>query len=135
MIRPAVLADVPDLVAAFVAHQRSMGCDWEIDEAVLATTFAHAVAAPEFLCLTGDGCLLLAVSFISPLGAGLLAQELCLSALPQNRDELIGMYEDWARSRGCRKSALSCDRRHAAFARLYGRSGYAIAESTFSKVL
>ena len=135
MIRPAVLADIPDLVAAFEAHQRNMGCDWEVDTKVLARTFMTAIPSPDWLCLTGDGCLLLAASFDSPLGAGRLAQELCMSASAGNLDALIDLYEAWAREKFCRRSSLSCDRRHAAFGRLYGRHGYALGESTFVKVL
>lgn len=135
MIREATLADIPDLVEAFVAHHEGMGCDWPVDAAVLARTFARAVASPDWLCLTGDGCLLLAVSFDSPLGAGRLAQELCVSASKGNLDIVVGAYEGWARARGCRAISLGCEQRHETFARLYGRRGYARAETTFSKVL
>lgn len=135
MIRPAVVADVSNLVAAFKAHHRGMGVDWPVDTAVLAATFRRAIAEPDWLCLTGEGCLLLAVSFDSPLGAGRLAQELCVSASAGNLDAVIKLYEDWARSRGCRRASLGCEQRHATFARLYGRRGYALAESNFMKVL
>lgn len=135
VIRPAVLDDITDLVAAFEAHHSSMGCAWVVDRAVLSRTFAQAIASPDWLCLTGDGCLMLAVVFESPLGAGRLAQELCVSAGRGRFDALLDLYEDWARAKGCQRVALGCEQRHATFARLYGRRGYALAESTFMKVL
>lgn len=135
MIRRAFFSDVPDLVALFEQQHQEMGCAWSINKTKLAETFAHAIGSPDWLCLTGDGCLLLAACFESPVGAGKLAQEIAYSATPSDSDEVIRLYEQWARAKGCRSASLSCERKHNAFARLYGRRGYSIAETTFSKVL
>lgn len=135
MIRPATPKDIPALVDLFQKQHAEMGCSWSIDASTLAGTFSQAITAPDWLCLTGDGCLLLAACFESPLGAGRIAQELCFCVTPGNLDGLLRFYEDWARSRGCRTASVACEQRHQAFARLYGRHGYALAESTFSKVL
>lgn len=135
MIRCAALADIPGLVTLFEQNHREMGCDWKIDKARLAETFALAINSSDWLCLTGDGCLFLAACFENPLGAGKLAQELAFAAIPRRTDEIIQRYERWAKARGCVKASLSCERKHDVFARLYGRRGYAIAETTFNKVL
>ncbi|MFK4507213.1 hypothetical protein [Bradyrhizobium daqingense] len=135
MIRPAELEDVPRLIALFKEHHASMGCSWTVDVAQLTRTLTHAVSSPEWLCLTGHGCLFLAVSFESPLGAGRLAQELCFCAPPRRMAELIDRYEQWARSKGCRAASLACEQRFATFERLYRRYGYRSAELTTQKEL
>jgi hypothetical protein len=133
VIRLAKIEDVPELVRLFVSNHERMKCAWSVDTARLAETFRRAIISPDSLCFTGDECLLLAVCFDSPLGAGKLAQELCISASPGNLDALIALYEQWARSKGCRAVSLGCEQRHSAFARLYGARGYRTAETTFSK--
>ena len=135
MIRPAEPEDVPRLVELFKEHHASMGCSWTVDAARLSRTLAHAVNSPDWLCLTDDGCLFLAVSFESPLGAGRLAQELCFAAPPGLMAELIDRYEEWARSKGCRAASLACEQRFTTFERLYRRYGYSPAELTTSKEL
>lgn len=136
MIRPATGADIPDMLALFRQHHAAMGCDWPIDVAQLQSTFATAIAAPaQWLVLTGDGCLLLAMWFDNPLGAGRLAMEFCFCAPTRRREELIDRYERWARDMGCRKSSLSITRQFAAFARLFRGRGYVPDEMTLSRVL
>lgn len=136
MIRAALPADVPGMVALFRAQHAAMNCAWRLDADVLAGTFYAAIAAPaSWLCLTGDACLLLASCFESPVGAGRLAAELALCASPRRFDELVDLYEDWARAKGCREASLSCVHRFPAFARLYRRRGYRPAEMTMSRVL
>lgn len=135
-IRPASATDIPVMIALFQHHHAEMGCDWSIDVARLDNTFRQAISNPSsWLCLTGDGCLLLAMCFENPLGAGRLAMELCFCTPPNRRDELIDRYEVWARENGCRKSSLSFTRRFAAFTRLFRRRGYFLDEMTMSKVL
>jgi hypothetical protein len=130
------LDDVDAFLALFERHHAAMGCDWTIDKKILRRTVLEAMRSPEnWLCLFGDDCLMLAVCFESPLGAGMLAQELCFCASKGNRDAVIRMYDDWAKSKGCRTCSLSCIERWEVFERLYRRHGYALAETTFSKVL
>ena len=136
MIRAATAADIPDMLDLFRRHHAAMGCDWTIDAEHLAATFTVAIASPaQWLVLTGDGCLLLAIWFDNPLGAGRLAMEFCFCAPTPRREELIERYEQWARDMGCRKSSLSITRQFAAFARLFRRRGYVSDEMTLSKVL
>lgn len=135
MIHPATLDDIPVLIAMFEKRHQEMNCKWEINVAILSVTFNLAVSSEEWLCLIDDDIMMLAVSFISPLGAGMLAQELCMCATPGTLNAILDAYEEWARTRGCRITALGCEQRHETFARLYGRRGYSKAESTFSKVL
>jgi hypothetical protein len=136
MIRSATTADIPQMIALFRRHHTEMGCDWSIDVDRLENTFRQAIASPEqWLCLTGDGCLLLATCFDNPLGAGRLAMEFCFCAPPRKLDELMDRYEAWAREKGCRKSSLSFIKRFAAFTRLFRRRGYFPDEMTMSKVL
>jgi GNAT superfamily N-acetyltransferase len=136
MIRPATKADIPSMVALFKAQHAAMGCDWSVDEERLCNTFSIAIASPaQWLCLTGDDCLLLAMWFENPLGAGRLAMEFCFCAPPRAMAELISQYEEWARKMGCRAASLSCERRFAAFERLYRKYGYFPAEMTMSKAL
>lgn len=124
------------MLELFGMHHAAMGCDWPIDAAQLQSTFAAAIASPaQWLCLTGDDCLLLAMWFENPLGAGRLAMEFCFCAPPGRRDELIGAYEQWARDKGCRKASLSFTRSFPAFVRMFRRRGYAPDEMTLSKVL
>lgn len=135
MIRRAAPNDVPYLVSLFKKHHAEMGCSWRINTGTLGRTFSRAIVSPDWLCLVDDGCLLLAAAFESPLGAGKLAQELCFCATPGKFEALLLIYENWARSKGCRTASLACEQRFAAFARLYGRHGYTQAEATFSKAL
>ena len=135
-IRPAVVSDIPHLVALFAEQHRSMGCSWSIDTARLSLTFAHAIASPaSWLCLAGDDCLLLAGCFESPLGAGKIAQELCFCVKPGSLSAILKQYENWARAKGCRAASLSCEQRFSTFERLYRRYGYSPVEMTTSKVL
>ena len=136
MIRQAVSDDLTNMLLLFKKQHASMGCDWEIKTAVLFDTFSKAIKSPEnWLVLFGDECLLLAACFESPVGAGMVAQEICFCASPGNRDRVLSMYHEWARSKGCRTSSLSCVERPEVFARLYRKHGYALAETTFAKVL
>lgn len=136
MIRPAISADIASMVTLFKAQHAAMGCDWSIDVARLENTFRQAIASPaQWLCLTGEGCLLLAMWFENPLGAGRLAMEFCFCAPPRQMGALIDQYEQWAREHGCRTASLSCERRFATFDRLYRRFGYSLAEMTMSKAL
>jgi hypothetical protein len=135
-IRPAVHDDIPHLVALFVKQHEAMGCSWRVDTRRLALTLASAIATPDsWLCLTGDGCLMLAACFESPLGAGKVAQELCFCVPPGKIEVVLKRYEDWARAKGCRSVSLACEQRFATFERLYRRHGYSIAEMTTSKDL
>lgn len=133
MIRPARMSDVPSLAEMFRQHHASMGCSWVIDIAQLERTLSHAVASPDWLCLTDEGCLFLAVCFESPLGAGKLAQELCFCAGRGKLDAVIERYEEWARSKGCRAISLACEQRFSTFERLYRKYGYRPAELTTMK--
>lgn len=136
MIREASRADIPGMIALFRRHHAAMGCDWPVDVDQLASTFAVAIDAPaQWLCLVGDDCLLLAMWFDNPLGAGRLAMEFCFCAPPGRRDELIGRYEHWARGKGCRKVSLSFTQRFPAFIRMFRGRGYVPDEMTLSKVL
>ena len=135
-IRPAVHADIADLVELFAAHHREMGCSWSVNRDRLGATIASAIASPDtWICLAGDGCFLLAACFESPLGAGRLAQELCFCAPPRRLADVINLYEEWARSKHCRAVSLSCEQRFGTFDRLFRRYGYTTAEMTAKKEL
>jgi hypothetical protein len=135
MIRLATRDDMPALLAALRDHHEEHVFAWRFDPALMSLTLTRAIDAPDWLALTGGG-LLLAQAFDSPLGAGRLAVEHVVRAdLPGAFDEIVAAYEAWARAQGCLQTALGCIERHDAFARLYARHGYALAESVFVKAL
>lgn len=136
MIRAAVRDDIPALVSLAKRHHEEHAFPFRFDAARLSVTFATAIERPDWLCLTGDGAVLLAVSFESPLGAGRLATEWLLRAAnADDRRALIVRYEQWARDMGCASISLACTERPETFGRLFRRHGFAFAEATFSKRL
>ena len=136
MIRPAVASDISQLLLLLKHHHQEYGFAWPFDPVRLSMTLSSAMASPMQLLLIGDCCMVFASCLDSPLGAGRLAIEHIIRCeLPGHFDNLLDAYETWARSKGCRESSLSCTDRHSTFARLYGRRGYQLAETTFSKAL
>jgi hypothetical protein len=137
MIRKATQSDVANLVGLLKKFHKERKFEWAFNPALLSITFSSAILSPEnWICLTGEGCLLLATCFVSPLGAGKLAVEYYLCAeKPGQFELLLEAYETWARSKSCDLISLGCTERFPAFQRLYGRYGYQPAEMTMSKVL
>lgn len=136
MIRVAARADIPAMLELLKLHHAEHDFGWPFDPVRLSMTLAHAIEADDWLALTGEGALLLASRYESPMGAGRLAVEhIVRAALPGQFRELLAAYEDWARGQGCTSVSLGCVRRHNSFARLYGRNGYSIAETVFVKAL
>lgn len=136
MIRAAGRADIPAMLEILKRHHEEHDFAWPFDPARLSLTLTHAIEAEDWLCLCGEGALLLASAYESPMGAGRLAVEHIVRATqPGQFREMLAAYEAWARKQGCRSVSLGCVRRHNAFSRLYGRHGYSIAETTFVKAL
>lgn len=117
-------------------HHAEKGFTFPVNTARVSVTLSNAIASPDALALVADHGMLLATCFDSPFGAGRVAVEQMVRATrPHLFNEFLEHFEHWARSRECASISLSCTDRHAAFARLYGRRGYSLAESTFSKAL
>jgi len=135
MIRLATRDDIPAMLASLRKHHAAHGFAWSFDRVRLSVVCAHAIAADDWLALIGDGALLLARWFDCEFGSGRHAIERALWSEHGHGPALIAEYERWARAAGCVDSALSSMRRPDAFARLYGRRGYRMAETTFVKTL
>lgn len=135
MIRLATRDDIPAMLASLQKHHAAHRLEWQFDRVRLSIVCANAIAASDWLALVGDGALLLARWFDCEFGSGRHAMERALWSEHGQGPALIAEYEQWARDAGCVDSSLSCMRRPDAFARLYGRLGYRIAETTFVKTL
>ena len=135
-VRKANRNDIPALLALMKRHHAEHDFAWSFDPVRLSMTLAHAIAAADWLCLVGNGAMLLAQAFDSPLGAGRLAVEhIVRAAQPGQFAAMLRDYERWARLQGCGSITLACVRKPAAFARLYGRHGFRPAETVFIKAL
>lgn len=134
-IRRAARDDIPAMLASLKKHHAAHSFEWPFDRVRLSIVCANAITAPDWLALVGDGALLLARWFDCEFGSGRHAIERALWAEHGQGSALIAEYEHWARSHDCVDIALSSMRRPDAFARLYGRKGYRLAESTFVKTL
>jgi hypothetical protein len=137
VIRLAVKEDVGALCALVKRHHAdNPHLPWKFDAAAMSMGIATAIAGGPWLCLTGPGSLFLAVHFDSPIGAGRLAvEQIVIAETPGAFDEMRVMFEDWARSHGCVRAAMGCTTKPHVFARLYGKHGYMISETIFSKGL
>lgn len=116
-------------------HHALHGFAWPFDRVQLSIVCANAIEADDWLALVGDGALLLARWFDCEFGSGRHAVERALWAESGQGPSLIAEFERWAHANECVESALSSMRRPDAFARLYGRLGYRMAETTFVKAL
>lgn len=135
-VRKANRNDIPALLALTKRHHAEHDFAWPFDPVRLSMTLAHAIEATDWLCLIGDGALLLAQAFDSPLGAGRLAVEhIVRAAQPGQFAAMLQDYECWARRQGCASMSIGCVRKPRVFARLYGRHGFRPSESTFVKAL
>jgi GNAT superfamily N-acetyltransferase len=134
-IRPATCDDIPAMLSALRKHHAAHGFEWPFDRVRLSIVCAHAIDAPDWLALVDDDALLLARWFECEFGSGRHAIERALWSERGQGPALIAEYERWARATGCVDAALSSMRRPDAFARLYGRLGYRVAETTFVKPL
>jgi hypothetical protein len=139
MIRRAMASDMDRVIRLCRDHhaeQQAIGnpnFDWPFDPARVSLTFAHAISSNDWLCLVDGGpSLLLAHTYQDPLGGPLVAIERILRG---DLNEMVRLYEDWARAKGCVRAVLSTTHRHRAFERLYRRLGYALAETVYSKAL
>lgn len=135
MIRLAARDDIPAMLAILRRHHSLHRFDWRFDPVRLSMLLAHAIAAPDWLVITGDGVLLLARYFECEFGSGRHALERVLYAERGAGSALIDRYEQWARANGCVSTSLSSMRKPTAFARLYRRLGYRLAETAFVKAL
>jgi len=135
MIRRATRDDIPAMLASLRKHHATHRFQWQFDRVRLSVLCASAIEADDCLALVGDGALLLARWFDCEFGSGRHAVERALWSEHGQGPTLISEFEQWARSNGCVDAALSCMRRPDAFARLYGRLGYRVAETTFVKAL
>ena len=134
-VRLAQRGDVPAMVAELQRHHGEHGMSWPFDSVRLSILCAHAIDADNWLALTGPDLLLLARYFDCEFGSGRHALERIVRVPPGQLDAVLAVYERWARDNGCVDAPLGCIRRHAAFARLYARHGYRLAETTFIKTL
>lgn len=135
MIRWAVRDDIPAMLTSLRKHHAAHGFAWPFDRARLSVVCAHAIEADDWFVLVGDDALLLARWFDCEFGSGRHAIERALWSERGQGPALIAEFEQWARAAGCVDAALSSMRRPDAFARLYGRLGYHMAETTFVKPL
>jgi hypothetical protein len=136
MIRRATSQDVARIVELFKLHHAEKGFEFPFNPARVSLAISNAITAKESLVLIGPSSVLMASCFDSPFGAGRLAIEHAVRAGTNDEfKEILSQYEQWARAQGCDRLSLSCTDRHATFARLYRRHGFALAESTFSKAL
>jgi GNAT superfamily N-acetyltransferase len=135
MIRRATRDDIPAMLVSLRKHHATHAFAWSFDRVRLSAVCAHAIESDEWLALVGDRALLLARWFDCEFGSGRHAIERALWAERGQGASLIAEYEQWARDAGCVDAALSSMRRPDAFARLYGRLGYRMAETTFVKPL
>lgn len=135
MIRLATRDDIPSMLTSLRKHHAAHGFEWPFDRVQLSVLCAHAISEPDWLALVDGGALLLARWFDCEFGSGRHAVERALWSERGQGPALIAEYEQWARSAGCVDAALSCMGKPEVFARLYGRSGYGPAETTFVKAL
>lgn len=135
MIRRATRDDIPAMLSSLRKHHAAHAFAWPFDRVRLSVVCAHAIEADDWLALVGDGALLLARWFDCEFGSGRHAIERALWSERGQGPVMISEFERWARDAGCVDASLSCMRRPDAFARLYGRLGYRIAETTFVKTL
>lgn len=135
MIRRAARDDIPAMLTSLRKHHAAHGFAWPFDRVRLSVVCAHAIEADDWFVLVGDDALLLARWFDCEFGSGRHAIERALWSERGQGPALIAEFEQWARAAGCVDAALSSMRRPDAFARLYGRLGYHMAETTFVKPL
>jgi hypothetical protein len=136
IVRPATRGDLSVLLNECRAHHNERGLDFPFDQIRISITLIHAITAPDWLCLTGPRCILVASYFDSLFGAGRLAIEhLYRADHPRESEVLRSEYEAWARRNGCLKATLSSTWAHDAHERLYRRDGYLKAETVFAKTL
>lgn len=133
MIRLATRDDIPAMLTSLRKHHAAHGFAWPFDRVRLSVVCARAIEAEDWLALVSDGALLLARWFDCEFGSGRHAIERALWSERGQGRALISEFERWARDAGCVDAALSSMRRPDAFARLYGRLGYHMAETTFVK--
>ncbi len=135
VVRIATRSDIPAMLVMLRKHHAAHSFEWPFDRVRLSIVCAHAIEAEDWLALIGDDALLLARWFDCEFGSGRHAIERALwSGRGQGR-ALIAEYERWALANGCVDAALSCIGKPDVFARLYGRLGYHVAETTFVKTL
>ncbi len=132
MIRKAQRSDIPALIALCKRHHEEKKIVRPFDPVRLSMTLAHAIQTDDWLVLIGEGAILIAMTFDCPLGSGRLTKELLVRG---PLAEMVPLYEAWARVRGSVECSLGCTERPEAFARLYGRHGYRLAETIFTKRL
>ena len=136
MIRRAVRGDIAALLWILKKVYAEHEFDWPFDPVFLSVSLASAIADSNNLVLIGDGSMLWASAFDSPLGAGRVALEHVIRAAgPGQFSDILSAYEEWARDKGCVKFALGCVRSHRAFERLYARAGFHVGETWFEKSL
>ncbi len=134
-IRAATRKDIPAMLTSLRKHHAAHGFEWSFDRVRLSVVCANAITSPDWLALVDDSALLLARWFDCEFGSGRHAIERALWSERGQGPALIAEFEQWARANGCVDAALSSMRRPDAFARLYGRRGYRLAETTFVKAL
>jgi GNAT superfamily N-acetyltransferase len=135
-MKPATRSDIPAMVALLERHHVERAFAFPFDAALASMDLAAAIDNPEVLCLTDDGCILIAICS-RPLGSPeRIAIEIMLRCeQPAKRKPLVAAFESWARSRGCRRVSLSSTHDYEAFKRLYRPDGYTPAEMVFAKEL
>jgi hypothetical protein len=139
LVRSATRDDIARIVLLVKSHhdeQKEIGnpnFNWQFDPARVSMTIAGAIITKGWLCLYGGSNLLLAnVVLDDPFGAPPYAMERIIRG---NLDLLIPVFEKWAQDQGCRTTVLSTTYRHEGFERLYGKFGYALAETVYAKAL
>lgn len=137
MMRRAVSADVPAIVALFGRHHAEQRFEFPFDPAQVSFDLSAAIVSRDWLCLfEPSDCALIAHVYRPPFLTVKVATEIMLRCeRPKVGPEMRAALEQWAREQGCWSAALGTTHSARAFGRLYSRAGYLPAEWTFAKVL
>lgn len=134
-------ADRLSVVRLLRASHEAAGFAWPFRAAYAERLFLDHLADPDGCCIVlGDRPVgvLMARAFEHPFGAGKWAKETVWFVDAQHRGRgtlrMLDSYEAWARERGCTMIGMASLATHDVSA-IYGRRGYAPAETHFVKAL
>lgn len=135
-MRRATRADVGAIVAILKAHHAEHDFPFPFDVALASIDVAAAIEDPQWLCLVDGASLFLGHWHRPPFIPVLIASEIMLKCEQSGvREKFVAEFEGWATAQGCSLAALATTHSIPAFARLYRRAGYRLAEAHFVKVL
>jgi hypothetical protein len=135
-MRRATRADIGTIVSVLKVHHAEHDFPFPFDAAQASIDVATAIEDEQWLCLVDGQSLFLGHWHRPPFVPVLIASEVMLRCeKPGMRKLFVAEFELWATAQGCSIAALATTHSIPAFARLYRRDGYRLAEAQFVKGL